>query len=332
MRRMLSRVAVVLFLGVLAAMSVPAPASAHAYLASSAPADGTVLDRAPEVLVLSFTEHVELGSTQVTIVDGDGRHWAITGLVLRPSGSAGGAEQGGGAPSGGVAQAGTESPVEVVAALPALPANTYHVSWRTLSSDDLHPTTGTIVFGMQREVGAAGEIPGPDGPGIRESVLRGIGLVGLATLFGAAALALLDAVLTRRRGGDQADGLPLRRRLLRIGVLGGCVALVATAFLLWVQVSADAGHWRALFVDQALSGRWLMRELGTAVLVAAMVAAVLSSARVQRPGRTAIIVVGALGAIFAATGTALLGHPAGTSLFATAVGAVHVLAAGAWAG
>jgi copper transport protein len=43
-------------------------------------------------------------------------------------------------------------------------------------------------------------------------------------------------------------------------------------------------------------------------------------------------VVGTLGAIFAATGTALLGHPAGTTLFATAVGAVHVLAAGAWAG
>jgi copper transport protein len=132
MRRLVSRVAVALFLGVLATMSVPAPASAHAYLATSAPADGTVLDRAPEVLVLSFTEHVELPSTQMDIVDGDGRHWAITGLVLRPGGSPDGA-----------AETGTESPVEIVAALPALPANTYHVAWRTLSSDDLHPTTGT---------------------------------------------------------------------------------------------------------------------------------------------------------------------------------------------
>src|ERR1700730_1685804 len=133
MYRLVFRVAVALFLGVLAAMAVPPPASARAYLAGSAPADGTVLDRAPEVLVLSFTEHVELASTRVDIVDGDGRHWAVTGLVVRPS-------------SGAPAATGTESPVEIVAALPALPANTYHIAWRTLSSDDLHATTGTIVF------------------------------------------------------------------------------------------------------------------------------------------------------------------------------------------
>ena len=306
-----------LFVGVLAAMAVPAPASAHAYLASSAPADGTVLDRAPEVLVLSFTEHVELASTKVDIVDGDGRHWAVTGLVVRPSGGATNA-------------AGNESPVEIVAALPRLPANTYHVAWSTLSSDDLHATTGTIVFGMQREVSAAGAIPGPGGPGIRESALRGIGLVGLATLFGAAALVLLAAV-----GGGTISP---RDRLLRVGLLGGGVALVATPVQLLVQVSADPGHWRALFVNQALSGRWLMRELGTAAVVAAMLWVV----RARRPGRgKPIIVLGALGAIAAAAGTALLGHPSGatasgasvaSTLPAAIVGAVHVLAAGAWAG
>src|SRR5437899_312933 len=61
----------------------PTPASAHAYLARSAPADGSVLDRAPETLVLSFTEHVEQSATTVDIVDGDGRHWAVTSLAVR---------------------------------------------------------------------------------------------------------------------------------------------------------------------------------------------------------------------------------------------------------
>src|SRR3979490_1344622 len=68
----------------------------------------------------------------------------------------------------------------------------------------------------------------------------------------------------------------------------------------------------------------------------------LWAVRVRRPGRgTPIIVLGALGAIAAAAGTALLGHPSGatasgasvaSTLPATMVSAVHVLAAGAWAG
>lgn len=340
MRPMVSRLALPVLLGVLAALWLPAPAAAHADLAGSAPADGTVLDRAPEVLVLSFTESVELEATQVTIVDGDGRHWAMTGLALRPSGStavgrSGGAESGAagsaGAASDDLVAADTESAVEVVAALPSLPANTYRVVWRTLSSDDLHPTAGTLVFGVRREVGTAAAIPGPDGPGIRESVLRGIGLVGLATLFGAAALAVLDAMLIRRRDGDPADGLALRRRLLWVGMLGGCVALVATPFQLLVQVSVDPGHWRDLFVHQALRGRWLMREVGTGVLTAVLAVAIGRLGRLTRPGRRAMTLVGGLGSILAATGTALLGHPAGTSV-AAAVGVVHVLAAGAWAG
>jgi copper transport protein len=331
MRRFMFRLALALLAGALATLAAPAaPASAHAYLAGSAPADGAILDRAPEALVLSFTEHVELSGTHIDIVDGDGRHWAVTAVAVRPhqdappaSGAL--ATSGGALPNSGPAAvvADTGTPVDVVAGLPHLPANTYHVAWRTLSSDDLHQTTGTLVIGVQRQVTAAGPAPGPGGPGLRESVLRGVGLVGLCTLVGGAALAMALALLARRRTLRwYPDGVALRGRMLRVAAWGGAVALLAVPAQLLLQASAGSS---AFLVAQAGSGRWLMREIGPAMLVAA----VLWARRGVRPGWTPpVVTLGAAGAVLAAAGTALLGHP-GTS---TLAGTVHVLAAGGWAG
>ncbi|MGW5669907.1 copper resistance CopC family protein [Micromonospora sp. NPDC003776] len=104
-----------------------------------------MLDRAPETLTLAFTEHVELAAARISLVDGDGRHWAVTGLALRDPEGAPATEDDD-----------SEEPVTLVAGLPALPPNTYHVAWRTLSSDDLHTTSGTLVFGVGRQVTACG--------------------------------------------------------------------------------------------------------------------------------------------------------------------------------
>jgi copper transport protein len=325
-QRFFARAALVVLAGVLAVLGVPGRALAHAYLAGSSPADGAILDRAPELLTLRLTEHVELPATRVEIVDGDGRRWATTSLALRASDGADGD---------------TESPVEIVAGLPALPANTYHISWRTLSSDDLHATKGTLVFGVQRQVAAAAAIPGPAGPGPRESALRALGLLGLAMALGGAALALILGRVSR-----PADPV-LRDRLLRVAASGGAVALVTTPALLLVQVSAGRAGIGRLLVQQATSGRWLMREIGLAALLAAVLwarrAAAGAPGRTAAPGENqpaeasrgngpAIVAVGAVGAALTAAGTALLGHPDGGSLRTVLVGAPHVLAAGAWAG
>src|SRR5262245_35749000 len=158
----LRRAAVTFTVLAFGAIVLPGAAHAHAYLASSAPADGSIVDRAPEAVTLSFTEHVELSATHVDVVDGDGRRWATTAMVLRTTDAEGDH---------------TESPVDVVVGLPPnLPPNVYHVAWRTLSSDDLHTTSGTLVFGVQRQV-LAGAQPRPAGPGIRESVVRALELV-----------------------------------------------------------------------------------------------------------------------------------------------------------
>ncbi|MFG3601259.1 copper resistance CopC family protein [Micromonospora chersina] len=316
-RRRLGRLLAALAVVGLTVLVGPAPARAHAYLASSAPADGAVLDRAPETLTLAFTEHVELSAVRVALVDGDGRHWAVTGLALRGADGEPAAED-----------ADSEEPVTLVAGLPALPPNTYHVSWRTLSSDDLHTTSGTLVFGVGRQVTAAGAA-GPVGPGPRETAARAAGLLGLAVLLGGAALALLAG---RRRSPGPTLDHALRRRLLVVSGYGGAVALLAAPLQLAIQLAGAAGGWR-LLADQLTGGRWLLREAGTATLLVVVLRAAhrlrtAPDARIAPAG----VAVGLAGALAAAAGAALLGHPAGGPVRTALLGGVHVLAAGGWAG
>jgi copper transport protein len=308
MRRFLSLAFVVVTVGALLPLLLPpTAASAHAYLARSAPADGLVLDRAPELLTLSFTERVELRQTHVEIVDGDGQRFAPTSVTAQQPGATGAALAGG-----------TETPMEILVGLPKLPANVYHVTWSTLSSDDLHTTSGNLVIGVQRAVPVAKRPPGPGGPVPLEATLRGLGLLGLSVLLGGAALALL---LARQHAG-------LRRRLLDVAASGGALALVATPALLVAQVYTGTGGVGRLLAHEAASGRWLARELGLGALTAVVVWA--RGGLRSRDNAVAAACIGGTGAVAAAVGTALLGHR--TAWPVTAATAVHVLAAGAWAG
>jgi copper transport protein len=304
---------VAVVLGALAPLAMtPTAASAHAYLARSAPGDGAVLDRAPQTLTLSFTERVELSATHVDIVDGDGQRFAPTSVTLSQAKA-----------DGAALASGTEAAADVVVGLPKLPANVYHVMWSTLSSDDLHTTSGNLVIGVQRAVPVAARATGPGGPVPLETALRGLGLLGLSVLLGGAALALL---LTRRWPD-------VRRRLLDVAATGGALALISTPGQLVAQVYAGTGETGRLLAREATSGRWLARELGLLALTATVLWA-RAGLRSRRPATTtatrAALVLGGAGAVATAVGTALLGHRAGGPiLLATAV---HVLAAGAWAG
>jgi copper transport protein len=313
MRRLVYTWFVAVIIGALAPLVMtPTAASAHAYLARSAPSDGAVLDHAPELLTLSFTERVEMSATHVDIVDGDGQRYAPTSVTLR-QGSNGGA----------ALASGTETAVDVVVGLPKLPANVYHVTWSTLSSDDLHTTSGNLVIGVQRSVPTAGRAAGPGGPVPLETTLRGLGLLGLSVLLGGAALALLLA-------GRVPD---LRRRLLDVAATGGALALISTPGQLVAQVYAGTGGTGGLLAREAVSGRWLARELGLLALTAAVFWA-RAGLRSREPATAttagAAIVLGGAGAVATAVGTALLGHRTGGAILVAT--SVHVLAAGAWAG
>src|SRR5258706_2802999 len=237
MSRIAARAVVVLIASALVLLVPATPASAHAYLVKSAPGDGAVLSAAPELLTLSFTESVEQSATHVDIVDGDGRRFAPTSISTRST------------------EGDTESPMDVVVGLPPLPANTYHVTWRTLSSDDLHATTGNLVIGVQRQVAAAHRPPGPGGPSPLESLLRGLVLLGLSTALGGVVMALLAS----------GDARSLRPMLTDVATSGAVLASVAAPAQLWSQVSGVSG---GLLWQQVTSGRWLLREAGLLGLVA----------------------------------------------------------------
>ena len=287
-------------------------AQAHAFLAGSNPADGEVLAAAPRQLRLDFSESVVLSATRIDIVDAAGRHVTPTAMTVVSRDGTGDSDD-------------TEEPVEVVAALPTLHHSSYRVSWETLSSDDLHRTSGVLVFGVGQAV-TAGGLDEPAPPPL-EVALRWLVLVGLSgALGGSLALHLLapaSAVGPRTPGA--ASAVALARRCS----VAGAVAAAAGALVLLVTQLALGGT-RALPLLWSTYGlRWGLRELGLLVLLGAT----LARPRLPRPAAGWAPL--AAGAALACVGTALLGHsgtgrsPDPTRVLASAG---HLGAAATWAG
>lgn len=189
--------ALVLALLVLAAPLVPVGAVwAHAQLVSSDPADGAVLDRAPEEIELVFNERVDVVVDGVRLLAADGDPRVLT--------------------------AGSDDAV-VTAVLPeGLPDGSYAVSYRVVSADG-HPVTGAVTF--QLGAGGPAEVEVPEGESAAATatvrILTGVHLLG-ALLF--AGLLLFE------RGVRRGSGAPDRwtRRLLTLT----CSAAVLGAGLL----------------------------------------------------------------------------------------------------
>ncbi|HEY0693975.1 MAG TPA: copper resistance protein CopC [Kribbella sp.] len=282
-----------LLVGLLAVWS-PQAASAHAFLTSSSPADGAALAAPPAQLRLDFSETVVLAATQLELVGEGGQHYPVTNLRIEGEGG--------------------EEPSQLLGTLPSLPRGAYRLSWQTLSADDLHRTAGVLVFGVGREVAAAG-LDEPT-PAVGEAGLRWLVFLALALTLGGA----LMRRLVSRRGGRSSPGWV---RLTHRGELIGATAgLVGAVVLLIYQVGGGG-------FSQLLGGsygvRWGLRELGLLLL---LVAALLRPSRLRASG----IVVGA-GLV--GVGSALLGHSgAGQTLSLTRVAAdaLHVVSAGTWAG
>ena len=272
------------------------PAAAHAYLERTNPGDGSVVAQAPDRLALYFSEHVVLEATTIELVDGHGQVTRLQDLQLETD------EPGD-----------TEVPSVVTAELPALPRDAYRVRWSTLSSDDLHETSGFFVFGVGTAVRAAGF--SEPSPREGESALRWLLLVGLA-------LALGSALVGRLTPAELEAG----RRARRVGTLGAATAAVVAVALVLEQVGSGG-----LGVDQLIrsgyAGRWGLREAGLLLVLL-----VLASRRPRtRPGDLLLVV----GAVTAAVGTALLGHAGadpGPAYWRVGTTAVHLVAMLTWSG
>ena len=120
--RAASRYAIALALGLIAAMSAPTAAFAHAFLLRAVPAAGSTMRTAPPRLMLRYTEAVVTHFCQVTL-----RGPADAAIRIGPPRAAPG------------------HPRTLLVRLPPLPPGPYRVTWRAVARDT-HRTAGSFRF------------------------------------------------------------------------------------------------------------------------------------------------------------------------------------------
>ncbi len=286
-----------------------APAAhAHTFLVGSNPADGQVLDAAPSVLRLDFSESVVLGATQVAITDGHGATVTPTSITLASGGDG----------------ADTEQPVAVAVGLPDLPRGTYRVAWKTLSADDMHQASGVLAFGIGEHVGAAGTVD--EAPGIGEAATRWVMWSCLAGLLGPLVVAGL-AMGTLR--GPRLD------RLVRLARLSGGVLVAAAVVLPAAQLRSLRQAWLAAH-EPAIGGAWALRVAGAALALALVGRGVRQLAErgpretLRRyPAETSLL---AAGLLVLPVVTGVRGHIWSSSHLLVVADVLHMVAGATWVG
>jgi copper transport protein len=286
-----------------------APAWAHAEPIGTLPADGSTVDRSPQAVEIRLTEPVETAATKVSLVDGAGRTLPTAPAALvRTAGS------------------GPEEPVTLRIPLPVLPPDTYRLSWTTVSSDDLHTTAGTLVFGVQRPVAPATAGPPPDPlPGVGEVLAQAAIYLGLGGWIGSMVLLFL------RRPAD-GPARQIRARLLRIGAIAAVVGFLGGLVLMLVR-AAVFGSDVVPLAWQLISGTtagppWVIREAVALGMAALSVTALRRGSMPRRP--VAAVALGL--AVAGAATTALLGHLARSGPLLLVTDVLHILATMTWAG
>ncbi len=129
-----------------------APASAHAALTGSDPAQGSVVDRAPEQVALTFSEGVAMGDDSLRVLDPQGKRVDRGKLRNLCSGST--VKYGAGLP-------------------PGLANGTYTVAWQAVSADS-HPVSGAFTFSIGAPSRTSAPVPQQEAGGGLVGALYGI--------------------------------------------------------------------------------------------------------------------------------------------------------------
>lgn len=272
--------------------------AAHAELLEIIPADGQVLDAAPEEVVLRFSEQVSLTGGSAAVLDDEATVVSGEPRVVDDS--------------------------VVIAVPPGLGDGTYTVTWQVISADS-HRISGASVFhvGAPSAGGAVIEPGGDDvGWGIRfgASTLSAIAYAGALVGVGGWWASL---VLT----GRPAEGR-WRSVLIRAMVLGAAAIVAA----LPLRIARIGGGLDALRDDDFL-GESLRGPVGVATAVTAVGLVVTALLAAARQRRATAWVAAATGAV-ALAGFAIEGHTRSQRPLAVMVGLdiVHVAAAAFWIG
>ncbi len=310
----LLRLRAAIFFAVCAALVLTAPALAHAIVTRTDPVDGTVLVEAPRQVRLWFSEEVALNLSKFSVNDSHGQVVPITSV-----------------------EADAADPAAVVLRLPELKPDAYRISWDALSTDDLHITSGAIVFGVQTAADRASVARVDAAPQSFEVVVRWIDFLALSTVIGALALALL---VLSPAAGDDAALAAIEHRLLTLA-MGAAAATLVTSFggVFAQALAIGADHaannsainaaWQ-LVTQTSYGTRWLMREAWSILLLAIIVW------QRRQPDVNRLVLGATIPLVLALVVLqAMNGHATAfndASVLRVAADAIHLLCAGLWVG
>ncbi|MBI0375405.1 copper resistance protein CopC/CopD [Streptomyces albiflaviniger] len=247
-----------LLAALLCALSVGAsPASAHAALTSTDPADGSVVKTAPREVTLNFSEGVLLSGDSVRVLDPKGKR-VDTGKTAHVDGKS------------STAAAGLHS---------GLPDGTYTVAWKAVSEDS-HPVSGAFTFSIGAPSKTKAKVSTGEASDSTVSTLYGIGRY--AAYGGFAALV----------GGCVFAGLCQSSRPVRKIAVGGWVTVfTASLLLLLLRGPYTDGEGIGGILDLGRLGDVLSTKPGAALLsrllllgAAAVFLAVLFGSYTRRTG------------------------------------------------
>jgi len=285
---------------------VAGPASAHATLVSTDPAEGARLDSAPGQVTLQFSEGVSLGAGYARVLGADRAR----------------------VDSGAAAVDGATLTIPLRG---NLGDGGYLVTYRVVSADS-HPIAGAYSFVVGRgelvPAGAAGKDTTDPGVAAALPVFRWIGFAGLALAVGVPVLVALCWP------AGWASG-----RLRRLAGMGAAAVAAGAAGGFLLQGPYAAGAWIGSVFDPSLLSATLRSENGWALLARiVLVAALLLVLRPAwrgggSPSRGRLVAAGAL-ALGLVGSTAAVGHPVAGPWpgLAVTVTVVHVAAMAVWIG
>ncbi|WP_129308089.1 copper resistance protein CopC [Streptomyces sp. L2] len=311
------RTLLLLFLAVTGALLAgAAPASAHAALTGSDPAQGVVVDKAPTQVSLTFSEKVAMNDDSLRVLDPRGKP-AQTGKPANVSGT-----------------------TYAVKLKSGLGKGTYTVTYQVVSADS-HPVSGAYTFsiGAPSQTVVSGTAPAAGGGtvGWLYALGRYVSYAGFIVLVGGAAFVLAC--------WQRGSGVRAVQRL----VVGGWLALTAaTLWLLLLRGSYTSSGKLADVFDLDLLGQVLQTKSGAALVsrllllaAAALFVAVLFGAynRREEEAEKRDLTFGlAVGGVVVAAGLAAswaMAEHASTGLqpgIAMPVDVVHLLAVAGWLG
>jgi copper transport protein len=278
------------------------PASAHAILVSSSPAQGTIVLTPPSQVVLTFTEGVALVTGQVRVVAPDNTR-ADTG-----------------SPS-------TSGDKVIIPMKPGGKHGTYLVSFRVVSADS-HPVGGAFTY----SVVSTSTPPAQDSTSVTTSpaisvlfpIVRWVGYVGLVLMVGAT---LVLALLWPQRLSNAGPG--------RVIWVGAALIAVATVSELAMQIPNVAGGFGAASgadVREVLSSQYGAAHLIRLGVLAASLFLLRPIVKGKGWGADRVLLA-VLGAIGIATWS-VSGHPYASPepTITVAADMIHIASMSVWLG